>query len=368
MFINGQWSSPQYISQPRGPIAPKLTTDSTGTPWIVTLTDAPTLWPLATEAWAIRWGGNGWEAPIRLSDPILPLFTLQYQLSVSDEPGTNPVAIWVSRYAFSVTRADLLCSKWTGEVWTPPELVGSLADSSLVTWPDVARYGGSILAAYNRGVGSRPFVQNVFTIQSAQPGSFADGVTFSARTTQSGVMLSWSTEAKGDLSSFRIRRERSGAGAPPGSTIVAEFGGQRARSGSFFDRTVPGPGHYSYWIDFVLSSEETVSVGPRGVEVGMRARAWGVTGAIPDSRTGTVVFRGSFGLERSQRLMVFDIAGRMIRRMDMDGVRPAGEGQFEVRWDGLTQAGSRAPSGVYFVRIAGPEAGLRDAVRFVLMR
>ncbi len=73
----------------------------------------------------------------------------------------------------------------------------------------------------------------------------------------------------------------------------------------------------------------------------------------------------SFELTRQTRvrLGIFDVAGRQIRLL-ADEPLPAGRHQ--VRWDGKTEDGQLAPSGVYFYRLDGGD--LRQTRRMVLAR
>ena len=62
----------------------------------------------------------------------------------------------------------------------------------------------------------------------------------------------------------------------------------------------------------------------------------------------------SFTLEIASRVRVdvFDATGALVATLS-NGPRTAG--QHQVLWDGRTRAGSAAPSGVYFIRVRGPQ-------------
>jgi hypothetical protein len=71
---------------------------------------------------------------------------------------------------------------------------------------------------------------------------------------------------------------------------------------------------------------------------------------------------------RSQvAIRVYDLAGRVVRTL-VDG--EAGPGEHKVVWDGTTDAGQRAASGVYFVRMEaeGPAGGFREVGKVVLLK
>jgi hypothetical protein len=62
-------------------------------------------------------------------------------------------------------------------------------------------------------------------------------------------------------------------------------------------------------------------------------------------------------------LRVYDLAGRVVRVVDADAVRPAGRGS--IVWDGRRDSGGRAPSGVYLCRITA--GGFGQVLRVVLI-
>jgi flagellar hook assembly protein FlgD len=77
---------------------------------------------------------------------------------------------------------------------------------------------------------------------------------------------------------------------------------------------------------------------------------------FPNPFSGATSFAYSVAGEGSAvDITVFDVAGRQIRKI-VSGVHSAG--RHTASWDGLTDAGSRANRGVYFVRtmIAGAKA------------
>jgi hypothetical protein len=82
---------------------------------------------------------------------------------------------------------------------------------------------------------------------------------------------------------------------------------------------------------------------------------------------GAVAARGDvairFSLDRAApaRLDLFDVSGRLVRRL-LDGPRPAG--WQTVLWDGRARSGAAAPSGIYFCRL---ECGRRSLVRKIVL-
>jgi flagellar hook assembly protein FlgD len=62
------------------------------------------------------------------------------------------------------------------------------------------------------------------------------------------------------------------------------------------------------------------------------------------------------------RVAIHDVSGRKLRVLEID----ASGGRFELGWDGRLANGSRAPAGVYFVRVEAN--GLRAQRAVVLAR
>jgi flagellar hook assembly protein FlgD len=65
-------------------------------------------------------------------------------------------------------------------------------------------------------------------------------------------------------------------------------------------------------------------------------------------------------------LRVFDLAGRVVRTLLDREARP---GEYRITWDGTTDAGTRAATGVYFVRMeAEGDTPFSSARKIVLIR
>jgi len=106
--------------------------------------------------------------------------------------------------------------------------------------------------------------------------------------------------------------------------------------------------------DFVVALTATPATTPEA--------AWALDMPWPNPFHPDVTLRYSVPREGGRvRLIVFDAAGRVVRRL-LDAPRPAGPG--EVLWDGRDASGARAPSGVYFFRLElpGGSALVRRAV------
>ncbi len=74
----------------------------------------------------------------------------------------------------------------------------------------------------------------------------------------------------------------------------------------------------------------------------------GLFSVYPNPFNPTTTIRYSVASEGPVSLRVFDIAGRVVRTLALKSVAP---GEHEVVWDGTTDSGGRAASGVYFLRM-----------------
>ncbi|MFI5371806.1 MAG: plastocyanin/azurin family copper-binding protein, partial [Candidatus Eisenbacteria bacterium] len=88
-----------------------------------------------------------------------------------------------------------------------------------------------------------------------------------------------------------------------------------------------------------------------GVRPGGAARAGFVGDPAPVPSRGGVSFRFALVREGHVRAEVFDVRGR---RVSVALDRESGAGTFDGSWNGRTSSGTRATSGVYYLRLAVP--------------
>jgi flagellar hook assembly protein FlgD len=77
----------------------------------------------------------------------------------------------------------------------------------------------------------------------------------------------------------------------------------------------------------------------------------------PFNPTTTILF--SLAKRSKVSIAVYDIAGRLVKRLLVDEIEEAGD--HRVVWDGTNEAGSRVASGVYFcmMRVEGEMSGAK---------
>jgi hypothetical protein len=134
--------------------------------------------------------------------------------------------------------------------------------------------------------------------------------------------------------------------------------------GSYVDTAVWPGGTFWYELralrpsgseDLVTDTRPSVSV-PGALELGIRSVA-------PNpARTSATINCALPPGSRPVRLAVYDVAGRLVRRLDP----PAGaQGYVAVEWDGRDESGRRVASGVYFACIKRDGATERRGIVLV---
>jgi hypothetical protein len=137
-----------------------------------------------------------------------------------------------------------------------------------------------------------------------------------------------------------------------------------AGSGGLFS----GPLHRDCRDVFVDAVSDTIAPGGAGTLLGPIAgkdeRARFSLTPYPNPSRGETSF--SYRIPSADRcsLVIFDASGRIVRTLLNGDATSAADGF--VRWDGRDEAGKRAASGVYFVRVEGAGAELQR--KLVLMR
>jgi len=113
---------------------------------------------------------------------------------------------------------------------------------------------------------------------------------------------------------------------------------------------------------FVFAADQTVQVEERGKQSG--PRRFRLSPAYPNPFNGSTLLQFEVdGSARGVELAVYDRLGRRLRRLTP---RPAGEGRFVARWDGIDDAGNPVASGVYFARLV--RASRVATTKLVLIR
>ena len=89
-----------------------------------------------------------------------------------------------------------------------------------------------------------------------------------------------------------------------------------------------------------------------------------ILGSYPNPFNPTTTIRYSLSKRTKFTLNVYDIAGRLVKRLLVDEVKDAGS--YKVDWDGRNEAGSRVASGVYFCMMKTAEG--TSGSKLILLR
>ncbi len=112
--------------------------------------------------------------------------------------------------------------------------------------------------------------------------------------------------------------------------------------------------------DFVISGTETIDTTGAGDDLPGVTR---LVGAWPNPFNPTTTLAYTLGRDADVRLALYDVQGRRVRTL-VAGRQAAGAHQ--VRWDGRTDQGVRAASGVYFARLSGD--GVDQTLKVMLVK
>ena len=126
-------------------------------------------------------------------------------------------------------------------------------------------------------------------------------------------------------------------------------------------RAVDAEGHAGLWsgVGYYDPSIAAVGDGSRGA-----AGRIGLFAANPLRAGSSVRIALAAGRAGRYRLDVFDVRGRLLRRLVAGEVGPSG-GSGRVRWDGTGDGGETIGSGLYFLRLTTPEGRVSTKVTFL---
>jgi len=118
----------------------------------------------------------------------------------------------------------------------------------------------------------------------------------------------------------------------------------------------PAPG-VQHWAGFFLDRARFGYLVPTAVP-DREPVASGLSAVLPNPSRGSTRITYSLLAASAVNVAVYDLTGRVVRTL-VDGV--VGPGEHEVVWDGVTETGVRAASGVYFVKLAAGDGGAGEA-------
>lgn len=207
-------------------------------------------------------------------------------------------------------------------------------------------------------------------VGSAQSASFAlwgcsvtpvEGALVATETEPLCVTLRWTVESLDGISGFNIYRawNEDGPFERVNEDVLPPFS-----PGVYEDRTVWAGSSFWYELRGVHADESEEVVGePVTVRTGGTLVTRLYNASPNPFRDGTVIQLDVASASRGISLRIFDVAGRVVRTLGTDVLRP---GRHRVTWDGTDDRGRHVASGVYFVTLEA--AGVRENGRLVYLR
>ncbi len=169
-----------------------------------------------------------------------------------------------------------------------------------------------------------------------------------------GVVISWKTDpGPEDLAGYRL--ERSVADGD-WMTLVSLI-----RETSYRDSDAPAGARYRLFAVNGLGKE--LLLGEARLRPSADLAAWPVPYRGGEMTISFATASGRGGGFGHSEVALFDVAGRLVRRID-SGMYPAGVRQ--VSWDGLDHEGRKVPSGIYFLR--SQTGGYERELKVVVVR
>lgn len=253
--------------------------------------------------------------------------------------------------------------------------------SGRVTTGGSTGVAGVLVNAKNRATGEifEAFSDNSgnYTIQSGDTGGLPTGTytvwcddrstadltllpvtlaRFEAVPALGGIALEWQTSEENEHSGFHVYRAEAPNGEAARLTDRLISGGPDYR---FMDETVQSDRAYWYWLGAVDRQGREERLGPVTASFGTPAVSK-LLGVFPNPLHAQSVIHFSLATAGKARVQIFDPSGRLVRTL-ADADYPTGRAS--VTWDGLTEDGSSARAGVYFVQFtAGVARGTAKVI------
>jgi hypothetical protein len=187
-----------------------------------------------------------------------------------------------------------------------------------------------------------------------------EGSFFASVDGHGAVVVRWSLESTAGVDGFNVYRSLSEGGPYErlNETLLSP-------STPFYEDHTVWPGT-EFWYDLRVVQgdvEESLNPGPMSVRTG-GTLVTALRPAVPNPFTEqTRIQHDIASVVGGARLVIYDVAGRVVRTFDDRRDRP---GRYEVTWDGRNDQGVRVASGVYFCSLEA--GGERDTRPIVLLR
>ncbi len=173
-----------------------------------------------------------------------------------------------------------------------------------------------------------------------------DVTDFAAASDVGQIILTWTAAGETDHLGFHLWR-----GEDPGGSYERLTGPEPLSGRSryrYADRTALAGRRYAYRLEAVSRSGESQFFGPIAGVALATPRVLALHPNIPNPFNPATELTFDLPEQARVQLVVFDLAGRAVRAV-ATGVYPPG--RHTVTWDGRTEAGTAAGSGIYFAQL-----------------
>ena len=176
-----------------------------------------------------------------------------------------------------------------------------------------------------------------------------------------GVHLTWKTSEEVDHAFFGVFRSTEAGGT---FAQVNERPILGAGQYEYLDASAAAGSRYWYKLAAYSRGGDVDYFGPYAVDAGPLPTRLAVSAATPNPFQLQSSFRVTLSEQGALRVTIHDVAGRLVQRIaESDRLE---SGRYTYAWDGQRSDGSRAPRGIYFVRVQS--GGETRTIRLVLHR
>jgi len=216
--------------------------------------------------------------------------------------------------------------------------------------PDAAAVSGSDQSAATFTITASILPMNVQVVPLADGG---------------GRTIRWETDppvGPEGIAGYRLYRLR-GAGDTQGQAI----GPSLITKTEYVDRDLADWGYRLTAVNHLAEELELALVGTGNAPPTLRIAPNPARAGTPISIEFAMPFLANGTRLNDFDVSVFDLNGRLVRNL-VRGVVEGNGGNVELRWDGLTDSGNSAATGLYFVRATDPYGRFEARQRLVLVR
>ena len=266
---------------------------------------------------------------------------------------------WTASDNVGVTNVDLTLSRDGGTTWET--VATGVANSGTYPWTVTGPQTSNALlhvtahdAAGNNGNGQSAAVFSISL--DATPTLVSE---FVASTIADGIQLRWQVAEPGMFSNVTISRAPSAVGPWTQLSAVPTHDGNAF---VVVDNGVTMGETYSYRLQGTTSRGVVTTLGQISATAGAAITQFAVTHVAPNPSKGFVNVEFTVPRAANVKVSIMDVQGRTVATL-ADGVHSAG--RYQATWSGDLN-GSKAPSGLYFVRMQAP--GVTSTRRVAITR